>query len=30
MIEHKLLPMVINKFAEQKVIEKNNRIYILW
>jgi formyltetrahydrofolate-dependent phosphoribosylglycinamide formyltransferase len=29
MIEHKLLPMVINKFAEQKVIEKNNRIYIL-
>jgi folate-dependent phosphoribosylglycinamide formyltransferase PurN len=28
-VEHKLLPMVIGKFSEEKVIEKNNRIYIL-
>ncbi len=28
-IEHKLLPMVITKFSENKVIEKNNRVYLL-
>lgn len=28
-IEHKLLPQIILKFSEGKVIEKNNRIYIL-
>ena len=28
-IEHKLLPMVIEKFSENKVVERNNRIYIL-
>jgi len=28
-IEHRLLPMVISKFSEQKVIEKNNRVYLL-
>jgi len=28
-IEHQLLPLVIHKFAENKVIEKNNRIYVL-
>ena len=28
-IEHKLLPLVIGKFSESKVIEKNNRVYLL-
>jgi len=28
-VEHEILPYVIGKFAEGKVIEKNNRIYIL-
>ena len=28
-VEHSLLPKVIKKFSEKKVIEKNNRIYIL-
>ncbi len=28
-IEHQLLPKVIMKFSESKVVEKNNRIYIL-
>jgi len=28
-IEHKILPMVIGKFSESKVIEKNNRVYLL-
>ena len=28
-IEHKLLPFVIGKFAEDKVVFKNNRIYLL-
>ena len=28
-IEHQLLPEVVVKFSENKVVEKNNRIYIL-
>lgn len=28
-IEHKLLPKIIEKFSQGKVVEKNNRIYIL-
>jgi len=28
-LEHKILPMVVLKFAENKVVEKNGRIYIL-
>ena len=28
-IEHKLLPFVIGKFSEKKVLIKNNRVYIL-
>ncbi len=28
-VEHKLLPEVIGKFSQNKVIEKNNRVYLL-
>ena len=28
-VEHKLLPKVIGKFSQNKVIEKNNRVYLL-
>lgn len=28
-VEHQLLPSVVLKFSENKVVEKNNRIYIL-
>ncbi len=28
-IEHQLLPMVISKFSSKKVVEKNNRVYLL-
>ncbi len=28
-IEHKLLPKVIQKFSQNKIVKKNNRVYIL-